>query len=126
MSWTNISQNTSDIDVLSGMHLRYSIPQKNILVWDTLTCAENLGGTSSDTFGRYKISCKFQWEILNRTREYEWVMYRYVKMIVENLGDSFNPIYVEMVENFYDLDKKLDLLYNKLHDIRETDDTVTD
>ena len=31
-----------------------------------------------------------------------------------------------MIENFYDLDKKLDLLYNKLHDIRETDDTVTD
>ena len=44
----------------------------------------------------------------------------------ENLGDSFSPIYVEMIENFYDLDKKLDLLYNKLHDIRETDDTVTD
>ena len=123
----HITKYTSDIDVLSGMHLRYSIPQKNILVWDTLTCAENLGGTSSDTFGRYKISCKFQWEILNRTREPE---VGYVQICEndhpENLGDSFNPIYVEMVENFYDLDKKLDLLYNKLHDIRETDDTVTD
>ena len=123
----HITKYTSDIDVLSGMHLRYSIPQKNILVWDTLTCAENLGGTSSDTFGRYKISCKFQWEILNRTPEPE---VGYVQICEndhpENLGDSFNPIYVEMVENFYDLDKKLDLLYNKLHDIRETDDTVTD
>ena len=54
-------------------------------------------------------------------------MYKFVKNDnPENLGDSFNPIYVEMVENFYDLDKKLDLLYNKLHDIRETDDTITD
>ena len=123
----HITKYTSDIDLLSGMHLRYSIPQKNILVWDTLTCAENLGGTSSDTFGRYKISCKFQWEILNRTPEPE---VGYVQICEndhpENLGDSFNPIYVEMVENFYDLDNKLDLLYNKLHDIRETDDTITD
>ena len=123
----HITKYTSDIDVLSGMHLRYSIPQKNILVWDTLTCAENLGGTSSDTFGRYKISCKFQWEILNRTPEPE---VGYVQICEndhpENLGDSFNPIFVEMVDNFYDLDKKLDLLYNRLHDIRETDDTITD
>lgn len=123
----HITKYTSDIDLLSGMHLRYSIPQKNILVWDTLTCAENLGGTSSDTFGRYKISCKFQWEILNRTPEPE---VGYVQICEndhpENLGDSFNPIYVEMVENFYDLDNKLDLLYNRLHDIRETDDTITD
>ena len=123
----HITKYTSDIDLLSGMHLRYSIPQKNILVWDTLTCAENLGGTSSDTFGRYKISCKFQWEILNRTPEPE---VGYVQICEndhpENLGDSFNPIFVEMVENFYDLDNKLDLLYNRLHDIRETDDTIAD
>ena len=123
----HITKYTSDIDLLSGMHLRYSIPQKNILVWDTLTCAENLGGTSSDTFGKYKISCKFQWEILNRTPEPE---VGYVQICEndhpENLGDSFNPIFVEMVENFYDLDNKLDLLYNRLHDIRETDDTITD
>ena len=91
------------------------------------TCAENLGGTSSDTFGRYKVSCKFQWEILNRTPEPE---IGYVQICEndhpENLGDSFSPIFVEMVENFYDLDKKLDLLYNKLNDIRQTNDRVTD
>lgn len=123
----HITKYTSDIDVLSGIHLRYSIPQKNILVWDTLTCAENLGGTSSDTFGRYKISCKLQWEILNRTPEPE---IGYVQIEendhAENLGDSFSPIFVEMVENFYDLDKKLDLLYNKINDIRKTNDKVTD
>ena len=39
----HITRYTSDIDILSGLHLRYSIPQKNILVWNTLTCAENLG-----------------------------------------------------------------------------------
>ena len=44
----------------------------------------------------------------------------------ENLSDSFSPIYVEMIENFYDLDKKLDLLYNRLHDIRETNDRVAE
>ena len=31
-----------------------------------------------------------------------------------------------MVENFYDLDNKLDLLYNKLNDIRQTNDKVAD
>ena len=123
----HITRYSSDIDLMSGLHLRYSIPQKNILVWDTLTCAENIGGTNSQTFGRYKISCKFQWEILNRTPEPE-VGYLQIEENddVKNLGDSFNPIFVEMVENFYDLDKKLDLLYNKLHDIRETDDKVAD
>lgn len=123
----HITKYTSGLDLLSSMHLRYSIPQKNILVWDTLTCAENLGGTTSDTFGRYKISCKFQWEILNRTPEPE---IGYVQLCEndhpENIGDSFSPIFVEMVENFYDLDKKLDLLYNKLNDIRQTNDRVTD
>ena len=123
----HITQYTSDIDILSGLHLRYSIPQKNILVWDTLTCAENLGGTNSQTFGRYKISCKFQWEVLNRTPEPE-VGYLQIEENdnPKNLGNSFSPIFVEMVENFYDLDKKLDLLYNKLHDIRQTNDKVTD
>ena len=123
----HITRYSSDIDLMSGLHLRYSIPQKNILVWDTLTCAENIGGTNSQTFGRYKISCKFQWEILNRTPEPE-VGYLQIEENddVKNLGDSFSPIFVEMVENFYDLDKKLDLLYNKLHDIRETDDKVAD
>ena len=116
----HITQYTSDIDLLSGMHLRYSIPQKNILVWDTLSCAENLGGTNSQTFGRYKISCKFQWEILNKNHEPE-VGYLQIEENdnPNNLGNSFSPIFVEMVENFYDLDKKLDLLYNKLHELRE-------
>ena len=123
----HITRYTSDIDIMSGLHLRYSIPQKNILVWDTLTCAENLGGTNSQTFGRYKISCKFQWEILNRTPEPE-VGYLQIEENddVKNLSDSFSPIFVEMVENFYDLDKKLDLLYNKLNDIRQTNDRVAD
>lgn len=123
----HITRYTSEIDVLSGLHLRYSIPQKNILVWDTLTCAENLGGTNSQTFGRYKISCKFQWELLNRTPEPE-VGYLQIEENddVKNLGDSFHPIFVEMVENFYDLDNKLDLLYNKLNDIRQTNDRVAD
>tara|TARA_B100002019_G_C21168269_1_gene547039 strand:- start:339 stop:1070 length:732 start_codon:yes stop_codon:yes gene_type:complete len=123
----HITQYTSDIDILSGLHLRYSIPQKNILVWDTLTCAENLGGTNSQTFGRYKISCKFQWEVLNRTPEPE-VGYLQIEENdnPKNLGNSFSPIFVEMVENFYDLDKKLDLLYNKLNDIRQTNDKVAD
>jgi|TARA_A200000159_G_scaffold154496_1_gene167389 hypothetical protein len=123
----HITRYTSEIDILSGLHLRYSIPQKNILVWDTLTCAENLGGTNSQTFGRYKISCKFQWELLNRTPEPE-VGYLQIEENddVKNLGDSFHPIFVEMVENFYDLDNKLDLLYNKLNDIRQTNDRVAD
>lgn len=123
----HITRYTSDIDIMSGLHLRYSIPQKNILVWDTLTCAENLGGTNSQTFGRYKVSCKFQWEILNRTPEPE-VGYLQIEENddVKNLGDSFSPIFVEMVENFYDLDNKLDLLYNKLNDIRQTNDKVAD
>ena len=123
----HITQYTSDIDILSGLHLRYSIPQKNILVWDTLTCAENLGGTNSQTFGRYKISCKFQWEVLNRTPEPE-VGYLQIEENdnPKNLGNSFSPIFVEMVENFYDLDKKLDLLYNTLNDIRQTNDKVAD
>ena len=123
----HITRYTSDIDILSGLHLRYSIPQKNILVWNTLTCAENLGGTSSDTFGKYKVSCKFQWEMLNRTSEPE---IGYVQIEEndhpENHGDSFSPIFVELVENFYDLDNKLDLLYNKLNDIRQTNDRVAD
>jgi hypothetical protein len=123
----HITRYSSDIDLMSGLHLRYSIPQKNILVWDTLTCAENIGGTNSQTFGRYKISCKFQWEILNRTPEPE-VGYLQIEENddVKNLSDSFSPIFVEMVENFYDLDKKLDLLYNILNDIRQTNDRVTD
>lgn len=123
----HITQYTSDIDILSGLHLRYSIPQKNILVWDTLTCAENLGGTNSQTFGRYKISCKFQWEVLNRNPEPE-VGYLQIEENdnPKNLGNSFSPIFVEMVENFYDLDKKLDLLYDKLNDIRQTNDKVAD
>jgi hypothetical protein len=123
----HITRYTSEIDILSGLHLRYGIPQKNILVWDTLTCAENIGGTDSQTFGRYKISCKFQWEILNRTPEPE-VGYLQIEENddVKNLSDSFSPIFVEMVENFYDLDKKIDLLYNKLHDIRQTNDRVAD
>jgi len=123
----HITRYSSDIDLLSGLHFRYSIPQKNILVWDTLTCAENTGGTNSQTFGAYKISCKFQWEILNRTSEPE---IGYVQILendnFENLSDSFSPIFVEMIENFYDLDKKLDLLYNKLYDIRQTNDRVAD
>jgi len=123
----HITKYTSEIDILSGLHLRYGIPQKNILVWDTLTCAENLGGTNSQTFGKYKISCKFQWELLNRTPEPE-VGYLQIEENddVKNLGDSFHPIFVEMVENFYDLDNKLDLLYNKLNDIRQTNDRVAD
>lgn len=123
----HITRYTSEIDILSGLHLRYSIPQKNILVWDTLTCAENLGGTSSNTFGKYKISCKFQWEILNRTPEPE-IGYLQIEENDDdkNLGDLFSPIFVEMVENFYDLDNKLDLLYNKLNDIRQTNDRVAD
>ena len=123
----HITQYTSDIDILSGLHLRYSIPQKNILVWDTLTCAENLGGTNSQTFGRYKISCKFQWEVLNRNPEPE-VGYLQIEENdnPKNLGNSFSPIFVEIVENFYDLDKKLDLLYDKLNDIRQTNDKVAD
>ena len=123
----HITRYSSDIDLLSGLHFRYSIPQKNILVWDTLSCAENLGGTDSQTFGAYKISCRFQWEILNRTPEPE---VGYVQISenddFENLSDSFSPIYVEMIENFYDLDKKIDLLYNKLYDIRETNDRVAE
>jgi hypothetical protein len=123
----HITRYSSELDILSGLHLRYSIPQKNILVWDTLTCAENLGGTNSETFGAYRISCRFQWEILNRTREPE-VGYVQIEENddFKNLSDSFSPIYVEMIENFYDLDKKLDLLYNKMHDIRQTHDRVTD
>lgn len=123
----HITRYTSDIDLMSGLHLRYSIPQKNILVWDTLACAENLGGTDSQTFGKYKISCKFQWEILNRTPEPE-IGYLQIEENddVKNLSDSFSPIFVEMVENFYDLDNKLDLLYNKLNDIRQTNDRVAD
>ena len=123
----HILKYTSNLDILSGLHLRYSIPQKNILVWDTLTCAENLGGTTSETFGHYRISCKFQWEILNRTAEPE---VGYVQIEEnddpENLGDSFSPIFVELINDVNDLDKKLDLLYNKLHDIRQTNDKVTD
>ena len=123
----HITRYTSDIDLMSGLHLRYSIPQKNILVWDTLACAEKLGGTDSQTFGKYKISCKFQWEILNRTPEPE-IGYLQIEENDDdkNLGDSFSPIFVEMVENFYDLDNKLDLLYNKLNDIRQTNDRVAD
>ena len=68
----HITKYTSDIDVLSkDVHLRYSIPQKNILVWDTLTCAENLGGTSSDTFVDTKSLVSLNGEILNRTPEPE-------------------------------------------------------
>ena len=123
----HIIKYTSEIDILSGLHLRYSIPQKNILVWDTLTSAENLGGTSSDTFGKYKVSCKFQWEILNRTPEPE-VGYVQIEENDDdkNFGDSFSPIFVEVIEDVNDLDNKLDLLYNKLNDIRQTNDRVTD
>ncbi len=123
----HITRYSSEIDLISGLHLRYSIPQKNILVWDTLTCAENIGGTNSQTFGRYKISCKFQWEALNKNPEPE-IGYLQIEENddVKNLGDSFSPIFVEMVENFYDLDNKLDLLYNKLNDIRKTNDRVAD
>ena len=123
----HIVKYTSSLDILSGLHLRYSIPQKNILVWDTLTCAENLGGTSSDTFGAYKISCKFQWEILNRTLRPE-VGYVQIEENddLDNFGDTFSPIFVEVIEDVNDLDKKIDLLYNKIHDIRETNDKVTD
>ena len=118
----HITKYTSELDLLSCMHLRYSIPQKNILVWDTLTSAENLGGTSSDTFGKYKVSCKFQWEILNRTREPE---IGYVQIEEndddKNFGDSFSPIFVEIIEDVNDLDAKLDTLYKRLNDIRRTE-----
>lgn len=123
----HITNYTSKLDILSSLHLRYSIPQKNILTWDTLTCAENLGGVDSKTFGHYKISCKFQWEILNRTPEPEL---GYVQIAEndnpKNLGESFTPIFTEIIEDVNDLDKNLNLLYNKLHDIRETNDRVTD
>lgn len=118
----HITRYTSDIDIMSGLHLRYSIPQKNILVWNTLSCVENLGGTDSQSFGKYKISCKFQWEKFNRTFEPE---IGYVQIEendhAENLGDSFSPIFVEIIEDVNDLDAKLDILYKRLNDIRRTE-----
>ena len=75
----------------------------------------------------YKVSCKFQWEILNRTPEPE-VGYVQIEENddLDNFGDTFSPIFVEVIEDVNDLDKKIDLLYNKIHDIRETNDKVTD
>lgn len=117
----HIANYTSELDLLAMMHLRYSIPQKNVLVWDTLTSAENDTGTQSKTFGRYKLSCKLQWEILNRTPEPE-VGYVQISELTDpdNLESDYEPIFVEVFTDVYYLDKNLDLLYNKIHDIRET------
>ena len=117
----HIEKYTSELDLLAMMHLRYSIPQKNVLVWDTLTSAENDTGTQSRTFGRYKLSCKLQWEILNRTPEPE-VGYVQISELTDptNLESDYEPIFVEVFTDVYYLDKNLDLLYNKIHDIRET------
>lgn len=117
---TQIQTMSSECNILCGVHLRKADHRKNILIWDTLTTANNYSPSSDGTFGQYKLVVKLQWDFVHKSKEPCFGSVQIDEC--ENLSASalkYYSIFVESFDDINDLEKNIKLLYNKLYELRE-------
>ena len=110
---------SAECDILDVMHLREIVDSKAIIIWDVITSAKNLQPSSEEGFGTYRVICKLQWDVSNKSINPCACSVQIQEC--ENLSvlpRKYFPIFMESFD-VNDLEKNIKLLYNKLHDIRE-------
>lgn len=114
-----------ECDILSPLHLHGISQYKNILIWNAITTAKNLQVSTDASYGKYKISCKLQWDNSNNSVSPCAGSVQIDEC--ENLSiptKKYFPIFMKSFDDINDLEINIKLLYNNLHDIRK-DSTIS-
>ncbi len=116
---SSIQSFSSNCNILCGVHLKQISQRKHILTWSTLTTAQNYTTSSDETFGQYKLSCKLQWDFTNKSMKPCFGSVQIDEC--ETLPSPvYYPIFTKSFDNIKNLETNIRLMYNNLHDIRET------
>ena len=116
---SEIENFSSNCNILCGVHLREINQSKKIFIWNALTTAQNYSTSSDKTFGQYKLSCKLQWDFANKSMKPCFGSVQ-IDECENQLQPVYYPIFTKSFDNIKNLETNIRLMYNNLHDIRET------
>ena len=110
---------SSNCNILCGVHLKQISQRKHILTWNTLTTAQDYTSSRDETFGQYRLSCKLQWDFTNKSMKPCFGSVQ-IDECENPLQPVYYPIFTKSFDNIKNLETNIRLMYNNLHDIRET------